>query len=190
MWWFIGSTLLISFVAAVWLIRSRYNAAVSLGTAPAESARRTAPSSYATSRMPILGRSSWRATILKNRYWVVIGAAVIAAVVSAMTAIGSPLATITLQITGSSGVEVVGTYTADGETVDFKALAPHVISVKGQSISYTIHNLTDPGSMTVIVYSNGDRRGRMTADGPYTVVTGELENGRLLSQQVNKGMSN
>ena len=87
--------------------------------------------------------------------------------------------TVKLDISGTPGLNVTGTYTADDKSVDIAAAIPTAVNTKGRTISYVIKNPDESGSMTVKVYVNGDYRGSITAEGAYGIVRGTIENGKV-----------
>ena len=90
-----------------------------------------------------------------------------------------PRPEVTIEISGSPGMKLIGTIKADQEQGQVEGPVPNTITAKGRSVSYTIENVGEPGDMTVRVLINGNLSDTITADRDHPIVQGTVENRRV-----------
>jgi hypothetical protein len=90
-----------------------------------------------------------------------------------------PRPEVVIEINGTPGTNLVGTITAGQAHGTIEEPVPNTITARARSVSYTIENVGEPGTMTVRVLIDGKVSDTITADRDHPVVRGTVESGHV-----------
>src|SRR5438105_3667751 len=83
-----------------------------------------------------------------------------------------------LELSGTPGQQVSGTYSADGIDHDFNGVVPAKIAVRAKQLRYTISKTDQPGELRGVVFVDDVEAGRTSFGGPTGYVRGAVEQGK------------
>lgn len=86
-----------------------------------------------------------------------------------------------IELTGTPGMKVAGTYTADGVTHEFRGTLPTRIDVQANEIYYTIRKQEEKGELRGQLFVNDAFRGDSSTNAAYAGVSGHARVGGWMS---------
>ena len=92
-----------------------------------------------------------------------------------------------VELTGTPGQKVTGTYTADGVTHPFSGTVPAAFEVRARRVQYTVAKTDQPGELSGVVYVNGAEAGSALTQEPSGYVRGSVEGGKVVFQTAGDG---
>jgi hypothetical protein len=84
---------------------------------------------------------------------------------------------VSIEVDGSPGMKLVVTVKADNEEGKIEGPIPNAIPATGQNVAYTVENVGETGTMTVLV--NGYLMNTMVVDEDHPIVRGTVVRGRV-----------
>jgi hypothetical protein len=109
---------------------------------------------------------------IKTYSFIVLFCIVLVCIVAYSIRPSGPTRKMVVEISGTPGIKVAGTYKADGRTFDFSGVVPASIEVEAARLKYTIKKLGAEGDLEGTLFVDDKALGKSKTSSPLGGVTG------------------